>query len=122
MEVDDGVLDNDWDRFWRTREERARALFAAPYDAVRLPVVSRFYLKNKCSAGVKCKFIHQYIEDKLPLCEYIEGGCPDGVGHCIFRHHYVGRETRKRPRFDPARVAFPTADDATGDAGRNSQP
>lgn len=75
--------------FWALRHARTvermqqanRALVARPVDEVCV-----YWLTNMCVAGDRCRYLHLYIEDKLPVCKYITRGakCPDGR-RCVYR-------------------------------------
>ena len=48
------------------------------------PIICKFFLKNKCSSGDQCKFIHD-----LEVCKnyFFDGVCKRGDG-CKFKHQY----------------------------------
>jgi len=70
----------------------------------QLQVVCRYWLDGQCSAGPRCFYRHVYLESMLPLCVFLETGCPDGLA-CNFRHYYRPGEHKNRPRrVDPQRA------------------
>jgi hypothetical protein len=75
--------------FWAARHFRTlqaiqganRALVGRPVDEVCV-----YWLTDMCLAGDRCRFLHLYIDDKLPKCKYVARGvkCPDGV-RCVYQ-------------------------------------
>jgi hypothetical protein len=59
-------------------------------------MVCRYWILNRCSAGVYCRFTHAFNPDLMQRCVYIEGGCPLG-SECTFRHYYLPGEVRGAP-------------------------
>jgi hypothetical protein len=53
-------------------------------------VVCHYWLKDRCGAGDRCRYLHVLIEDKVQLCQYFvkRAPCPDGA-ECMFRHYYT---------------------------------
>ena len=80
--------------FWADRHARTlqrmqasnRALVHRPVDEVCV-----YWLTNMCVAGDRCRYLHLYVEDKLPKCKYItrKEACPDGV-RCVYRPCCLG--------------------------------
>jgi hypothetical protein len=68
-------------------------------------MVCMYWLRNRCSSGDRCRYMHIINHEKIKLCQYyIEGAkCPDG-DQCIFRHWVHPHETVRAPRVDPMRA------------------
>lgn len=84
-----GRLPGSLQEFWAGRHFRAlRAIQAANRALVSRPVdeVCVYWLTDMCVAGDRCRFLHMYIDDKLPRCKYVARGvkCPDGV-RCVYQ-------------------------------------
>lgn len=91
------------------REKRARDARAAEVRAaeiargtVFIDKVCNYWQRDRCALGDKCRHLHVFIPDKVPLCKYIEGNCPQ-KNTCIFRHYYLPHEQRQAPLYDPTR-------------------
>ena len=75
--------------FWCRRAEvvqlaKARAARAAVRE---VPEVCIYWMKNRCTSGNVCSFLHLYVPSKVPVCAYFlqNAPCPDGT-QCLFRH------------------------------------
>jgi poly(A) polymerase Pap1 len=71
--------------FWAARAEAIQhRVAAAERPAMRKDVVCRYWLKDRCSSGNSCPWLHLLVEDKLPVCVF-GTECPHGP-RCEFRH------------------------------------
>lgn len=99
--------------FWVKREDRrkrrklrkAREEMAAAGKQL-FDVVCRFWLVGTCRMEERCIFLHKYIPSKIPLCVFIDVGCPNAApgGGCEFRHYYNDGERPLRPVADVYRT------------------
>jgi hypothetical protein len=102
------VLDVD---FWDRRVQRAVDAAAAAIDVEeaargnrRRDLVCMYWLRGRCNAGPRCRFLHKYIPDKVELCQYIGTKCENGPD-CVFRHYYLDNEMPVTHVHDPIRLS-----------------
>ena len=69
-----------------------------------------FWKQGQCKNGDHCTFLHEDIEEKLPLCKYFKetGQCIKGE-QCLYRHNFSIFEDPNGniPKFNNATGQFP---------------
>ena len=56
-------------------------------EAKRKKDVCMFWMKNQCQKGKDCEYLHQYDENRIPVCRFFnDNGFCDHEATCQFRH------------------------------------
>jgi len=69
-EVPDFLFDIEGEMAEASGEMRSVSLYVQPITGKRRTVVCKHWLRGLCKKGDLCDYLHEYDEDKMPICQF----------------------------------------------------